>query len=139
MSNFTYPVNTNDVLKVDYGPEVVFSDEDNVLKRKLVIGRKGWFLDEVWVFHGRDQGNHAEMDTEIYDGLRPLYLSSEHDMLHYEAQTHHGVYRRIEYGITIAIGMRAGFDVRRNHHTVITVRPHWGIYFNWDKEVTRED
>jgi len=123
--NFTYPVNSWETLKIVFpATEVKGGDEKYVLRRKLRIGRKGWEVKDIWVFHGRDQGNHAEHDTEIYDGLVPLVLRSDHDVLHYDAWTHYGyLYHQVATGLTLAILARANDPAG--------IRPHWGIYINW--------
>ncbi len=122
--NFNYPVNTYDTLKMVFPAVKVLADEENVLVRRANIGRRGWRLEGVWVFHGRDQGDHAEHDTEVYDGFRPLVLRSDHDMLNYQAWEYYPQGDRI-----IRVGINVFILGRSNQPQGF--RPHWGIYLNW--------
>ena len=122
--SFSYPVNSVDTLKIVFSPHVVRAGEENVLREKIYIGRRGAQLEGVWIFHGRDQGDHAEHDTNLYDGLRPLVLRSDHDEIHFNAWLYYPQGNRI-----IRVGL--GLHILGRSNQPQGFRPHWGIYLNW--------
>ena len=129
----TYPVNTRKTLKINTGPFKVKPGEDNVFRMTLKIGRRGWLLQDIWVFMGRDLGDEAEMDVEVYDGTRPLYLRSDHGLLRYQAWTHQQVWWDISKGVTVALFARA--NGRNKNLKRDWIRPHFGVYLTWDEGV----
>lgn len=125
---FKVRVNTHRVLKLEVGPIIVEEGEENVFRASQPIGRTGSKVKSIWVFHGRDQGDRAEHDTEIYDGQVPLFLRSDHNALHFNAWKSIDVDSYIEKGILINILARSGRNPELNRSFV---RMHWGIYLIW--------
>lgn len=124
-----YPVNTFRTLKVEILPRLVHQGEKHVFRLKIPILRRGWFVREIWIFHGRDFGDEAEMDSNVWDGTTPLALRSDHDLLRYQAWTNYRVEREVKMGMSISLVARA--NGRNLNLDRDEIRPHWGIYINW--------
>ena len=123
---FNIDLNNGETVFIQRRPEVVRAGEHNVLGDAFVFPRDGLTtLVSIWIFHGLDSGNLAEMDTAIYDGVYPLALRSPHKetLVEFDAWKHYRVDRKLGHDPLIVVGCRAASPK--------SVRPHWGIYLLW--------
>lgn len=131
-------VNKPAVTKIVHPPVVVQEGEENVYRASYTFPRKG-FLREVWVFHGRDRGDIAEMDTNVYvNGVIPAALRSDHHETYgsFDAWTHYIVDQAADEVNIDVLGRVNGPSERTGD---LTIRPHWGIYLVWLPEIGEED
>ena len=125
---FNIDLNNGETVFIQRPPEVVHAGEYNVLADAFIFPRDGLkTLVSIWIFHGLDFGNLAEMDTFIYDGVYPLAMRGPHKetLVEFDAWKHYEVDRELRHDPLIVVGCRASRPE--------AVRPHWGIYLLWQR------
>lgn len=131
MSRFNINLNDGKTTFIERKPEVVHGgDEKFVLRDTFRFPLDGLeYLEEIWVFNGLDRGNFVEMDTFIYDGHRPLVLSSYHKETYdnFDAYCHYRVHRKL-------LGEHLSIAVTCRSTSGLDVRPHWGIWLLWKEK-----
>jgi hypothetical protein len=137
-SAWRVPIDNENVTKIELGPIIVQGgSEALVYNNTYVLGKQGKYLDGIWIFNGLDRGNVVEMDTEVFDGAKPLALRSFHKeyLANFDSWVYYPVGRIIEKEVNVHVLNRTNGKDMIHDETGLASRPHWGIYFNWEPDM----
>lgn len=125
-------VNDESRMFIEHPPIIVAGgSEDFVYRDRLEVALGGRFIHEVFVFHGIDEGDRVEMDTELYLDEIPVYLRSGHGPKDDDDAWDQKHVDRAGQLLTVAVLCRvSGVNTVLNR---VAARPHWGIWVTFER------
>ena len=123
-------VDLPDRMFIEHPPVLVAGgDERFVYRDELVVRLGGRRVREVFVFHGIDTGDVAEVDTELIIGGVPVFLRSDHGLSNFDAWVSKDVGVSGERLLARILCRVTGVNTRLNR---LAARPHYGIWITFD-------